>query len=295
MRSSSLDWSHLAVHALELVTRPAWILDEQRIVCAWNRAIAALTGRSAEDVVGRPWATVRGETDERRVDGLELALGQGKTEATTTIVTTAARRLAVELAVRRPGDALTLVTIVAHRPADASDANGDGELVYRIDGTPDRRFRLQSIEGDARRVPDQAEGGLCFEVLQRRTTPCPSCPATAIQPGEARSAVLTSGEGQEPIRLVTARAGEGYTRVSSAEIADETLWALVETKVKLLARRADLSVREQDVLLWLLRGRTPQDVATLLGIAPRTVKFHQANVLRKLGAESRIDLLRLIF
>ena len=97
------------------------------------------------------------------------------------------------------------------------------------------------------------------------------------------------------MRLVAARGEDGVVRLHSWDVDDPTLWALVETKVKLLAGRSDLSVREQDVLLWLLRGRTPQDVATLLGIAPRTVKFHQANVLRKLGAESRADLLRLIF
>jgi len=37
------------------------------------------------------------------------------------------------------------------------------------------------------------------------------------------------------------------------------------------------------------------DIAQQLGIAPRTVKFHQANVLQKLGADSRVDLLRVLF
>jgi DNA-binding NarL/FixJ family response regulator len=55
-----------------------------------------------------------------------------------------------------------------------------------------------------------------------------------------------------------------------------------------------LSERERQVLTLLLRGRGVEDIATMLEIAPRTVKFHQANVLHKLGADSRLDLLRVI-
>jgi DNA-binding CsgD family transcriptional regulator len=36
-------------------------------------------------------------------------------------------------------------------------------------------------------------------------------------------------------------------------------------------------------------------MAVLLQITPRTVKFHQANILEKLGVESRSDLLRLVY
>jgi len=37
-----------------------------------------------------------------------------------------------------------------------------------------------------------------------------------------------------------------------------------------------------------------EEIALVLAIKPRTVKFHQANLLAKLGAESRLDLFRLI-
>jgi DNA-binding CsgD family transcriptional regulator len=37
------------------------------------------------------------------------------------------------------------------------------------------------------------------------------------------------------------------------------------------------------------------EIAGALEISPRTVKFHQANVLQKLGADSRADLMRLVF
>ncbi len=56
---------------------------------------------------------------------------------------------------------------------------------------------------------------------------------------------------------------------------------------------AGLTAREREVLELLLLGRTHEDIAVALGISERTSKFHQANLLEKLGAESRLDLLRL--
>jgi DNA-binding response OmpR family regulator len=60
-----------------------------------------------------------------------------------------------------------------------------------------------------------------------------------------------------------------------------------------LVASARLTDREREVLDLLLLGRTHQDIAAVLGIRERTSKFHQANLLLKLGAESRLDLMRL--
>jgi DNA-binding NarL/FixJ family response regulator len=57
--------------------------------------------------------------------------------------------------------------------------------------------------------------------------------------------------------------------------------------------QAGLTSREREVLELLLLGRTHEDIALVLGISERTSKFHQANLLAKLGAESRLDLMRL--
>lgn len=68
---------------------------------------------------------------------------------------------------------------------------------------------------------------------------------------------------------------------------------LLRARKERLIEAADLSQREREVLDLLLLGRTHSDVATVLGITERTSKFHQANILQKLGAESRADLTRL--
>ncbi len=84
-------------------------------------------------------------------------------------------------------------------------------------------------------------------------------------------------------------------RVRMMRIPTEAVASIHESKVRHLAEQAHLSDRERDVLKYLLMGRTLGEIATILDISPSTVKFHQANVLEKLGAESRGDLLRLIF
>jgi DNA-binding NarL/FixJ family response regulator len=60
-----------------------------------------------------------------------------------------------------------------------------------------------------------------------------------------------------------------------------------------IVSQARLTDREREVLDLLLLGRTHEDIAHVLGISERTSKFHQTNLLAKLGAESRLDLMRL--
>lgn len=53
-----------------------------------------------------------------------------------------------------------------------------------------------------------------------------------------------------------------------------------------------LSEREREVLVMLARGETYQQIAETLFISPKTVDFHRANLMRKLGLTNRADLTR---
>jgi len=55
-----------------------------------------------------------------------------------------------------------------------------------------------------------------------------------------------------------------------------------------------LSAREREVLDELLQGLHNRDIATRLGISPRTVEVHRARILAKLGARNAVDLIRLL-
>ena len=51
-----------------------------------------------------------------------------------------------------------------------------------------------------------------------------------------------------------------------------------------------LTPREIDVLRLLVRGNTNRQAAELLGLSVRTVENHRANLMGKLGLDSRVDL-----
>ena len=48
-----------------------------------------------------------------------------------------------------------------------------------------------------------------------------------------------------------------------------------------------LTSREAEVLLWLSRGKSNRDIATILGLSPRTVNKHLEQMFDKLGVENR--------
>ena len=58
---------------------------------------------------------------------------------------------------------------------------------------------------------------------------------------------------------------------------------------------AGLTAREQDVLDGLAQGLPNKTIAYDLGISPRTVEVHRANVMTKLGVRSLSEALRIAF
>jgi two-component system response regulator FixJ len=64
--------------------------------------------------------------------------------------------------------------------------------------------------------------------------------------------------------------------------------------VDIEARVEKLSPREQEVLQLAARGLTSREIASELGISPRTVEVHRASVMHKTGAGSVADLVRFV-
>ena len=48
-----------------------------------------------------------------------------------------------------------------------------------------------------------------------------------------------------------------------------------------------LTLREAEVLYWVVKGKTNRDIADILGMSPRTVNKHLEHVFEKLGVETR--------
>jgi DNA-binding CsgD family transcriptional regulator len=60
-----------------------------------------------------------------------------------------------------------------------------------------------------------------------------------------------------------------------------------------LARGETLTDRERVVLAQIVKGASSKEAARVLGISPRTVEFHLANIMQKLGAKNTAELVRL--
>lgn len=65
-----------------------------------------------------------------------------------------------------------------------------------------------------------------------------------------------------------------------------------EAKCRILAEDYDLSHRELDVLVLLMRGYDTNSVAEKLFVSPHTVKSHTYHIYKKMGVNSKQELLR---
>lgn len=81
---------------------------------------------------------------------------------------------------------------------------------------------------------------------------------------------------------------EGFRRLSQKEVTGERR---KDAEVRLQA----LTSREQDVLDGLAQGLPNKTIAYDLGISPRTVEIHRANLMTKLGVRSLSEALRIAF
>lgn len=69
---------------------------------------------------------------------------------------------------------------------------------------------------------------------------------------------------------------------------------LIQRRFDELAKAVHISKREREVLDLLMLGRSTEEIGIALDISARTAKFHQANVLKKLGVVSRHELMRVL-
>jgi FixJ family two-component response regulator len=90
---------------------------------------------------------------------------------------------------------------------------------------------------------------------------------------------LVEGDVLESIRQAIAR--DRVVRDHNAETA------------YLRARRASLTPREEEIMEWVVSGLLNKQIAGELGISEETVKVHRGHVMRKMGADSLADLVRM--
>lgn len=88
--------------------------------------------------------------------------------------------------------------------------------------------------------------------------------------------------------ILLASVEEGFRRLSRKEATGDRK---KEAEVRLQA----VTPRERDVLEGLAQGLPNKTIAYDLGISPRTVEIHRANLMSKLGVRSLSEALRIAF
>jgi excisionase family DNA binding protein len=99
---------------------------------------------------------------------------------------------------------------------------------------------------------------------------------------------LLASLGEESVALLLAE-GRALTLAEAIGVAATVADPAETTAGSELRGRIDLTARERDVLRLLVARRTDREIADALFLSPRTVNWHVARILGKLGASSRRD------
>jgi DNA-binding NarL/FixJ family response regulator len=115
---------------------------------------------------------------------------------------------------------------------------------------------------------------------------------------KARIIILSVNETEEDIHRAVAAGAAGYlpksiapeemlTAIRAVHQGEKYFPAPIAARLADRESRSELTAREQEVLLLLVRGRSNKEIASDLDIAPRTVKLHVGHILHKLAVLDR--------
>jgi two-component system, LuxR family, response regulator FixJ len=83
-------------------------------------------------------------------------------------------------------------------------------------------------------------------------------------------------------------------RVRDAIESVKRAWWAEEQQADVASRLKRLTPRQREVLDRLIDGKPSKEIASELGLSPRTVDVHRSRIMQAMGADSLADLFRLI-
>ena len=296
----TLDWSAIAVVLAERTQAPTAVLDPEGRIRVFNRAMEQAVGFSRFEVEYQEFAEFcRSEGRFSPAQWLTEARRGVLREHSTVMITKSGESLELTLELSVVGGAL-LVVATRVAPLSREICIRDRDLEYQIVGTGTQFGQLHALHAGGERVPF-VPGARCFKTIHGLDEACERCPvlgnpAAPWPRSEVRFRATPDNEAVRSFELVTAdREDDLVLRVRVRVVEESVLNAMNAAKIESVSTRAGLTPREREVLHYVLLGRTMEDIGSILGIASRTVKHHQARILEKLGADSRADLLRVLF
>ncbi len=282
-----IEWSAAAAGLIELSPQPTLLVDSCGIILLASSTFASLVGWPAEELSWKPMLDLFAPA-ERALPKWLRDCGDGPTVANQHLMTRQGDALELTMRVapvEQSSSRCFVVTVESAGPVPKKAAEDFGWDYYVATDAPNFG-RLLDPDGQPR-----AAVSYCYTTFHSRTEPCQDCPLLRVaEPWPRRTIRATGGENYE----VATGHDALPVWVSVRYVSKATLSAIHDARVARLSQRADLSERERAVLEFLLAGASLQQIAASLRLSLRTVKFHQTNVLTKLGADSRTDLLRLL-
>lgn len=182
--------------------------------------------------------------------------------------------------------------------------------VVLLHGPPERAAALTDSGIDVLGVVASAQEAVAADpdvVVVDLAGPDSLAAVTAVSGGRPVLAVSASGAHADVLAAVRAGAtgyvvdtgrpwdvADAVTRLANGESAYSPGLAAVvlEARGEPTAAEVHLTERESDVLRLVVEGLTARQVATRLGLSPRTVENHVQSLLRKLPVTNRAALVR---
>jgi len=273
--STVTPWERMAATLFDREWRPLALLDQDLRVLKANAGFLALLAAGEFSDASR--RAVRAQLKARKAGRLALTQANGASVAAEV----------------EPLDAKSvLVTVVGVTPAAASaPITPAGGTLYEVElrhGQPTQV--MKRLPG-----PITKPGAPCWAELGRSSA-CSPCPVSQL------------GATPHLTQLTTVMPGAGGgIRVISAELRSPTLasvseWVLdpsafeqlVDVRIAQVRERRGLTDQETRLFEAFVRGADIDEASVAMGITPRTVKYHQQNLLRKLGVDSRSALLAVL-
>lgn len=143
-------------------------------------------------------------------------------------------------------------------------------------------------------IEDRPETGTMADLFARMAERGMWCPVVALAATiEPRRVVNAVKAGAMDYISLPLDPSELSASLAQARVDATAQCAVQRRAVEARTRIAALSVRERQVLEALANGSSNKIIARDLGISPRTVEIHRANMMTKLGANHAADAVRL--
>ncbi len=297
---TDVDWEAIGCLLADSLTKPTFVLDRAGEFRMLNAAAEHATGWRRQDVLGSHWserltpATPRSNRERWVVDALRGLIREASFRARSK--DGAPLAIDAEIAPVGDGDSKALL-LVASRIALVDLSSEPATIIrYQLSTRAESFGLLEYVATESQTRYLEGRDLRCFDHLYGLESPCQNCPALRGAQGSwPRVEVRTHATRDDLYEVVHAAKIEGESvQVQVRRITDEELRRLFSAKLERISDASGLTTREHAVLEHLMEGRGPEEIATLLAVSKRTVKFHQTNLLQKLGAESRNDILRLL-